>query len=101
MRNPLRVLGNVAGLCAALLPLLLRTRRGAAPGRDRGDEQIATELRDAALGGDDMAWEWVSELTTRFGPRPAGSASELHAAEWAVKRLKALGLENVHSRPSR
>ncbi|MFZ0008912.1 MAG: M28 family peptidase [Steroidobacteraceae bacterium] len=96
MRNPVRVLGNVAGLCAALFPLCCAHAWGAAPGRDRGDEQIATELRDAALGGEDMAWEWVSELTTRFGPRPAGSASELQAAEWAVKRLKALGLENVH-----
>ena len=38
----------------------------------------------------------MSELTTRFGPRPAGSASEQQAAEWAAARLKALGFDNVH-----
>jgi carboxypeptidase Q len=101
VRNPFRILVKVAGLCAALYPLLCAEAlaadaRGAAPGGERGDEQIATQLRDAALGGEDLAWEWVSELTTRFGPRPAGSASEQQAAEWAVKRLKALGFENVH-----
>ena len=60
------------------------------------DEQIAAELRDAALGGEDLAWDWVNELTTRFGPRPAGSESEHQAAEWAAARLKALGFANVH-----
>jgi Zn-dependent M28 family amino/carboxypeptidase len=60
------------------------------------DEQIAAQLRDAALAGEDLAWEWVSELTTRFGPRPAGSDNERQAAEWAAARLKALGFANVH-----
>jgi carboxypeptidase Q len=59
-------------------------------------ETVAGQLRDAALAGHDIAYSWVSELTTRFGPRPAGSASEQHAAEWAAARLKALGLDNVH-----
>jgi len=60
------------------------------------DEQIAVQLRDEALGGEDLAWDWVSELTTRFGPRPAGSDNEHRAAEWAAARLKALGFANVH-----
>jgi carboxypeptidase Q len=60
------------------------------------DEQIAAQLRDAALAGQDLAWDWVSELTTRFGPRPAGSDNEHQAAEWAAARLKALGFANVH-----
>jgi carboxypeptidase Q len=59
-------------------------------------ETVATQLRDAALAGHDIAWSWVSELTTRFGPRPAGSPNEQQAAEWAAARLKALGFENVH-----
>ena len=57
---------------------------------------MATQLRDAALAGHDSAYSWVSELTTRFGPRPAGSDSEQRAAEWAAGRLKALGFDNVH-----
>jgi Zn-dependent M28 family amino/carboxypeptidase len=60
------------------------------------DEQVAVQLRDEALAGADLAWDWVSELTTRFGPRPAGSDSERRAAEWAAARFKALGFSNVH-----
>ncbi len=59
-------------------------------------ETIAVQLREAALAGHDVAYSWVSELTTRFGPRPAGSANEHGAAEWAAARLKALGFDNVH-----
>jgi acetylornithine deacetylase/succinyl-diaminopimelate desuccinylase-like protein len=59
-------------------------------------ETVASQLRDAALAGHDIAYGWLSELTTRFGPRPAGSPNEQAAAEWAVSRLKALGFENVH-----
>jgi Zn-dependent M28 family amino/carboxypeptidase len=57
-------------------------------------ETIAATLRDKALH-DATAWDFVSELSTRFGPRPAGSASELAAAQWSAKKLKALGFENV------
>jgi len=59
------------------------------------DEQIAVQLRDQALAGQNLAWDWVSELTTRFGPRPAGSDNEHRAADWAAARLKALGFANV------
>ncbi len=59
-------------------------------------EIVAAQLRDAALAGHDIAYSWVSELTTRFGPRPAGSGNEQHAAQWAAARLKALGFDNVH-----
>ena len=59
-------------------------------------ETVAAQLRDAAMAGHDIAYSWVSELTTRFGPRPAGSASEQQAAAWAAARLTALGFENVH-----
>jgi carboxypeptidase Q len=48
------------------------------------------------MAGHSSAYAWVSELTTRFGPRPAGSVSEHEAADWAAARLKALGFENVH-----
>src|SRR5262245_35280004 len=58
--------------------------------------EIAAELRDKAMRGESVAWDFVSEMTTRFGPRPAGSAPERAAAEWAASRLKALGFANVH-----
>jgi carboxypeptidase Q len=63
---------------------------GAAPA-----EGVAARLRDEALAGHNIAFGWVSELTSRFGPRPAGSVNERQAAEWAVARFKALGFENT------
>ncbi len=82
--------------CAALAASLLLSTGVEAASRGQSSEQTAEELRDAALGGQSIAWDWVSELTTRFGPRPAGSAAEGKAAEWAAARLKALGFQNVH-----
>jgi carboxypeptidase Q len=73
--------------------LLISTAAGAAAS---AAETGAAQVRDAAMAGHDIAYSWVSELTTRFGPRPAGSANERAAAEWAAARLKALGFENVH-----
>ncbi len=58
-------------------------------------EAIAVRLRDKAMNGESIAYPFVSELTTRFGPRPAGSSAEQHAAAWAAARLTALGFENV------
>jgi carboxypeptidase Q len=67
----------------------------AATSGPQSPEAVAVQLRDAATAGHDIAYEWTSELTTRFGPRPAGSDNEHQAAEWAAARFKALGFENV------
>jgi acetylornithine deacetylase/succinyl-diaminopimelate desuccinylase-like protein len=79
---------------APVLACVAGSDAGAASGPS--SEVVAAQLRDAAMAGHDIAYSWVSELTTRFGPRPAGSASEQQAAAWAAARLKALGFENVH-----
>jgi len=84
----LSMMGVSAGALAAAAPAAGLTSRNA--------ETIAAQLRDAATAGHDVAYSWVSELTTRFGPRPAGSASEQAAAAWAVARLKAFGFDEVH-----
>ncbi|HEY1492226.1 MAG TPA: M28 family peptidase [Steroidobacteraceae bacterium] len=80
----------------SLLLCLLCTFAAAAADKMPAPEVVAVQLREAALAGHHVAYNWVSELTTRFGPRPAGSASEQQAAEWAATRLKALGFDNVH-----
>ena len=56
----------------------------------------AERLRDAALKGDEVAWDIVEDLTTEIGPRLAGTDAEARARDWAVRRLKALGFRNVH-----
>lgn len=81
----------VPAAAALLVCALVRAESIGAPGTS-----VALQLRDAALAGHNIAYEWTSELTTRFGPRPAGSANEEAAARWAVARLTALGFENVH-----
>ncbi|HEY1875105.1 MAG TPA: hypothetical protein VGG67_11940 [Steroidobacteraceae bacterium] len=88
------VLARALGVLAALLVCVVGPDAGAASGPT--PEIVAAQLRDAAIAGHDIAYSWVSELTTRFGPRPAGSANEQQAAEWAAARFKALGFENVH-----
>ncbi len=57
--------------------------------------QAAERVRDAALN-DTVAMDYVTQLTTRFGARPAGSASETAAAEWAAGYMRELGFRNVH-----
>ena len=58
-------------------------------------ESVAIQLRDQAMAGQSVAYSWVSELTTRIGPRPAGSPNDNLAATWAAQKLKELGFENV------
>lgn len=55
-------------------------------------------LRDAALK-DDVAFDIVEGLTTEVGPRPAATAREATAREWAVAKLRALGFSNVRIEP--
>lgn len=52
-------------------------------------------LRDAALK-DDLAWEITEGLTTEIGQRLAATEAEARARDWAVKKLTALGFQNVH-----
>ena len=97
MQNPTRVLPLLAGVGAAfVLVLMLVHATGVRAAAATAPETVAAQLRDAAMAGHDIAWSWVSELTTRFGPRPAGSTNEQQAAAWAATKLKALGFENVH-----
>lgn len=43
--------------------------------------------------------EFAIELTDGIGPRLSGTRGNKNAAEWAAKRLKAMGLSNVELKP--
>ena len=58
----------------------------------------AESLRDKALAGSG-AYAIVEELTTRIGPRLAGTAADAQAVKWAVAKFKALGYDKVWSEP--
>ncbi|WGM31728.1 M20/M25/M40 family metallo-hydrolase [Brevundimonas sp. NIBR11] len=81
---------------AAVSALSLATvLAGPAMAQDAATIRAAERVRDAALS-DTVAMDYVTQLTTRFGPRPAGSASETAAAEWAAGYMREQGFKNVH-----
>lgn len=80
--------GLLAGVFAAAL------LSAPAMAQDAATIAAAEALRDKALS-DTIALDFTREITTRFGPRPAGSVSEQRAAEWAAAWMRANGFENV------
>jgi carboxypeptidase Q len=56
--------------------------------------RVAAQLRDSALR-DTFAYEFLRELTTRFGARPAGSESANAATAWGADVLRSAGLKKV------
>lgn len=54
----------------------------------------AETIRDAALNRN-IALDYVTQLTTRFGARPAGSKAEQDASAWAADYMRAHGFQNV------
>lgn len=57
-------------------------------------------LREAALK-DDLAWEITEGLTTEIGQRLAATEAEARARAWSVRKLTALGFQNVRVEPFR
>lgn len=62
--------------------------------QDAATIQRAEAVRDAALN-QNIALDYVTQLTTRFGPRPAGSKAEQDASAWAAGYMRAQGFQNV------
>ncbi|MFC7378444.1 M20/M25/M40 family metallo-hydrolase [Brevundimonas sp. GCM10030266] len=62
--------------------------------QDAATIQRAAQVRDAALE-QNIALDYVTQLTTRFGARPAGSKSEQDAAAWAAGYMREHGFSNV------
>lgn len=60
---------------------------------------VARELREAALAGDG-GYEIVADLTTRIGPRLAGSEADAKAVDWAVEMFEAMGFDRVWTEPA-
>jgi len=61
-------------------------------------DAAAAMLRDQALNKN-VAYAWLTQLTTRFGARMAGSASERKAAEWAAGSLESMGFDTIKIEP--
>ncbi|AQR62570.1 peptidase M20 [Brevundimonas sp. LM2] len=85
---------RVSTLCALSALALGLALPGGAQAQDEAAIVGAEKARDAALAAN-IALDYVTQLTTRFGPRPAGSASETAAAEWAAGYMRDHGFRNV------
>jgi len=58
-------------------------------------EDVSRLIRAATA--DDFAWQRLAELTDTYGHRLSGSENLARAVDWAVRTMKADGLENVHT----
>ncbi len=77
-------------IAVALLPVAALAQPSIPERQQKVLEQPATKARPASI-----AWSILSDLTTRIGPRPAATAKEAEARNWAVRRLASLGLHNA------
>ncbi len=68
------------------------------PAYDAADLRHAQALRDRALH-DREAWRLVESLTTEVGARPAGSAGDVRAKEWALAQFQRLNLAHARAEP--
>jgi hypothetical protein len=83
---------SVRLLAASALALTLVAAPAVA--QDAATIQRAETLRDAALN-QNIALDYLTQLTTRFGARPAGSKAEQDASAWAADYMRAQGFQNV------
>ena len=83
-------------LAASALSATLALTLAAAPAmaQDAATIERAGTIRDAAMV-ENIALDYVTQLTTRFGPRPAGSKAEQDASAWAADYMRAQGFQNV------
>ena len=79
------VTGLAAILAFSAMPVLAKPKLAPAAVAVPVEDQAAA-LRDDALKSN-VAYDFLSELTTRFGPRPAGSEREKQAAEWSADEV--------------
>ncbi len=76
-----------------MVPLLLSSLLAGSP----LDAEIAALQAHATASG--LAYELVSSLTTEVGARLAGTEAEARARTWALRRLRALGFDEVWVEP--
>ena len=91
---------SLTGLLALVAGAILTTVSAQSPAPSHSWltplREDASRLIKAATA-DDFAWQRLAELTDTFGPRLSGSENLTRAVDWAVRTMKADGLENVRT----
>jgi hypothetical protein len=67
----------------------------------KGPDEDGTKAALVKIAGEGMmdshAFQYLTELSDDIGSRVTGSPAERKAEEWSVAKMKAIGLENVHT----
>jgi len=96
-------LARVAGAAIVALgflggAFLVRADNRSAP---KGPDEDGTKPALVKIAGEGMmdshAFQYLTELSDDIGSRVTGSPAERKAEEWGVAKMKAMGLENVHT----
>jgi len=91
---------SFTGLIALVAGAILTTVSAQSPAPSHS---WLTPLREDAMRlikaatADDFAWQRLAELTDTYGHRLSGSENMTRAVDWAVRTMKADGLENVRT----
>ena len=85
----------------AMAVLLAAAGMAAADNKPKGPSEDGTLPSLTKIAGEGMmnsrAYQYLTELSDDIGSRVTGSPSERKAEEWAAAKMKAMGLENVHT----
>ena len=89
-------------LCAMVIPLLLlSTISGAQSEMPKSPTDDGTLKALAAVAGagtmENDDYEFLRELSNDIGARVTGSPEAVQAIEWGTEKMKAIGLERVHT----
>ncbi len=67
----------------------------------KGPDEDGTKPALIKIAGEGMmdshAFQYLTELSDDIGARVTGSPAERKAGEWGAAKMKAIGLENVHT----
>ena len=85
-------------LLAAVAPCAGQAAPGATPEIPPATRAAIDRLIDAAVR-DSFAYQRLGELVDTYGNRLSGSEALEHAFDWALAKMKADGLDNVHAEP--
>ena len=94
MRIGLASLIKLTLLVALLAPPGVRAQQQA----DDAERQTAARLAGSVLVGG-RAFDYVKELTDKFGGRLSGSSAYERSAEWAAQQFRAMGISEVKLEP--
>src|SRR5258707_14338181 len=95
MRKVLAVPGR------AVAAVLVAAGVAGADNKPKGPKEDGTMPSLVKIAGEGMmnsrAYQYLTELSDDIGSRVTGSPSERKSEEWAAAKMKAMGLENVHT----